>query len=571
MSTTVVLQSGSAQDTPVDSHSLATATSHLSTPSNKASRDDLDDLKFQNEATELTTVMPQKPASAYITVCILCMCVAFGGFVSGWDTGTISGFVNQTDFKKRFGEYSQSKDEYYLSNVRVGLIVAIFNIGNAAGALMLSKLGDMYGRCMGLMAVVLVYVVGIVIQISSVDKWYQYFVGRIVAGLGSGGVGVLAQMLISETAPKHLRGTLLGGWQVMVNCAILLGYCTNYGTKNYSNSIQWRVPLGLCFAWAIIMIVGMCFVPESPRYLIQVGKIEEAKRSLARSNKLTVEDPAVQCEVDLIAAGIELEKLAGSSSWGDLLSKKTKVFQRLVMSITINSLQQLTGCGYFFYYGTTIFKSVGMEDSFETSIVIGVVNFASTFVSLYILDRLGRRKCLLMGAAVMAVCMVIYATVGVTSLYPDGEDQPSSKAAGNCMIVFTCIYIFFFSNTWGPGCFVIISESFPLRVKSKCMSVATAANGLWGFLVGFFTPFITSAINFYYGYVFMGCLVVSYFYVFFFVPETKGLTLEEVEEMWHEGVLPWKSDSWVPSSRRGTDYDAEKLQHDEKPWYKRML
>ncbi|CAI6537483.1 AIS_HP2_G0021470.mRNA.1.CDS.1 [Saccharomyces cerevisiae] len=171
----------------------------------------------------------------------------------------------------------------------------------------------------------------------------------------------------------------------------------------------------------------------------------------------------------------------------------------------------------------------------------------------------------------MTACMVIYASVGVTRLYPNGKSQPSSKGAGNCMIVFTCFYIFCFSCTWGPVCYVIISETFPLRVRSKCMSVATSANLLWGFLIGFFTPFITSAINFYYGYVFMGCLAFSYFYVFLFVPETKGLALEEVDEMWIDGVLPWKSESWIPSSRRGTDYDNEKLQHDDKPWYKRML
>ncbi|CAI4356575.1 BAF_collapsed_G0012070.mRNA.1.CDS.1 [Saccharomyces cerevisiae] len=103
------------------------------------------------------------------------------------------------------------------------------------------------------------------------------------------------------------------------------------------------------------------------------------------------------------------------------------------------------------------------------------------------------------------------------------------------------------------------------------MSIATAANWLWGFLIGFFTPFITGAINFYYGYVFMGCLVFMFFYVLLVVPETKGLTLEEVNTMWEEGVLPWKSASWVPPSRRGANYDAEEMAHDDKPLYKRMF
>lgn len=551
----------------VDNHSSTGNYSNLSTPSIEKNKTNNAD----NEEEVREIAIPEKPASAYVTVSIMCLCVAFGGFISGWDTGTISGFVNQTDFLRRFGTYSASGDKYYLSDVRTGLMVSIFNVGSAVGCLFLSKLGDIYGRCVGLMIVVVIYMVGIVIQIASIDKWYQYLIGRIIAGIGAGGISVLAPMLISETAPKQIRGTLLACWQLMVTFAIFLGYCTNYGTKRYSNSIQWRVPLGLCFAWAIFMIIGMTLVPESPRFLVKVGKFEQAKHSFAKSNKLSVDDPAVIAEIDLLIAGVEAEEAMGTASWKELFSRKTKVFQRLTMTVVVNSLQQLTGDNYFFYYGTTIFQSVGMKDSFETSIVLGIVNFASTFFSLYSIDKLGRRKCLLLGAATMTVCMLIYASVGVTSLYPHGKDQPSSKGAGNCMIVFTCFYLFFFACTWGPVCYVVVSETFPLRVKSKCMSIATSANLLWGFLIGFFTPFITSAIDFYYGYVFMGCLVFSYFYVFLFIPETKGLTLEEVDEMWVDGVLPWKSNSWVPSSRRGADYDNEKILLDDRPWYKKMI
>ncbi|QID87020.1 hexose transporter hxt8 [Saccharomyces pastorianus] len=418
----------------VDNHSSTGNYSNLSTPSIEKNKTNNAD----NEEEVREIAIPEKPASAYVTVSIMCLCVAFGGFISGWDTGTISGFVNQTDFLRRFGTYSASGDKYYLSDVRTGLMVSIFNVGSAVGCLFLSKLGDIYGRCVGLMIVVVIYMVGIVIQIASIDKWYQYLIGRIIAGIGAGGISVLAPMLISETAPKQIRGTLLACWQLMVTFAIFLGYCTNYGTKRYSNSIQWRVPLGLCFAWAIFMIIGMTLVPESPRFLVKVGKFEQAKHSFAKSNKLSVDDPAVIAEIDLLIAGVEAEEAMGTASWKELFSRKTKVFQRLTMTVVVNSLQQLTGDNYFFYYGTTIFQSVGMKDSFETSIVLGIVNFASTFFSLYSIDKLGRRKCLLLGAATMTVCMLIYASVGVTSLYPHGKDQPSSKGAGNCMIVFTC-------------------------------------------------------------------------------------------------------------------------------------
>ncbi|KAL3230183.1 putative glucose transporter HXT5 [Nakaseomyces bracarensis] len=514
--------------------------------------------------------IPKKPFSSYIAISIFCLFIAFGGFVFGWDTGTISGFVNQTDFIRRLGS-TRSDGTHYLSEVRMGLIVAIFNIGCAIGGVILSKAGDMYGRKIGLIIVVVIYIVGIVIQIATINKWYQYFIGRIISGLGVGGIAVLSPMLISEVSPKHMRGALVSCYQLMITCGIFLGYCTNYGTKAYSNSVQWRVPLGLCFAWALFMIGGMTFVPESPRFLVEVGRIEEARRSIAISNKVTADDPGVTGEVELLESAVAAERLAGNASWGELFSTKTKVFQRLIMGAMIQALQQLTGDNYFFYYGTTIFQSVGMTDSFETSIVLGVVNFASTFVALYVVDRFGRRKCLLWGAASMTACMVVFASVGVTRLWPHGKGNGSSKGAGNCMIVFTCLYIFCFATTWAPIPYVLNSETFPLRVKAKCMAIAQASNWIWGFLIAFFTPFITGAINFYYGYVFMGCLCFSYFYVFFFVPETKGLTLEEVNTMWEEGVLPWKSPNWVPPSKRDASYDADAMMHDDKPWYKRLV
>ncbi|ODQ81895.1 hypothetical protein BABINDRAFT_6530 [Babjeviella inositovora NRRL Y-12698] len=502
--------------------------------------------------------IPKKPASAYMLVSCLCVMVAFGGFVFGWDTGTISGFVNMSDFKQRFGQLN-SEGEYYLSNVRTGLIVSIFNIGCAIGGIVLGRLGDIFGRRMGLIIVMCIYVVGIAIQISSTDKWYQYFIGRIISGLAVGAVAVLSPMMISETSPKHIRGTLVSCYQLMITLGIFLGYCTTYGTKSYTDSKQWRIPLGLCFAWAILMVIGMISMPESPRYLVEKNKLDQARKSIARVNKLQAEDPAVQHEVELIAAGIEEEQAAGSASWMELITGKPRIGYRVIMGIMLQSLQQLTGDNYFFYYGTTIFKAVGLNDSFETSIILGIVNFAATFVGLYVVERYGRRKCLLVGSVCMVACFAIFSSVGVTRLYPNGPDQTPSKPAGNAMIVFACLYICFFAATWAGGVFVIISETYPLRIRSKGMAVATAANWLWGFLIAFFTPFITSAINFYYGYVFMGCLIFSFVYVYFFVCETKGLTLEEVNEMYAEGVSPWTSSKWVPGSR------ALAVEIDQKP------
>ncbi|QID86241.1 hexose transporter hxt11 [Saccharomyces pastorianus] len=379
--------------------------SAVGAPSVKTEHGDSKD-SLNLDATEAPIDLPQKPLSAYTTVAILCLMIAFGGFIFGWDTGTISeGLVKKND-----------KGTYYLSKVRMGLIVSIFNIGCAIGGIVLSKVGDIYGRRIGLITVTAIYVVGILIQITSINKWYQYFIGRIISGLGVGGIAVLSPMLISEVAPKHIRepGPIVpaDGYD-----GYFLGYCTNYGTKNYHNATQWRVGLGLCFAWATFMVSGMMFVPESPRYLIEVGKDEEAK--------LSVDDPALLAEYDTIKAGIELEKLAGNASWSELLSTKIKVFQRVLMGVMIQSLQQLT-------------------------------EVWTPYVSI-------------VGAASMLCCFAVFASVCVTKLWPQGSSHQdiTSQGAGNCMIVFTMFFIFSFATTWAGGCFVIVSETFLLESNQE--------------------------------------------------------------------------------------------------------
>lgn len=520
----------------------------------------------EDEIIDQLPSLPEKSAKDYLLISFFCVLVAFGGFVFGFDTGTISGFVNMSDYLERFGELN-ADGEYFLSNVRTGLIVAIFNVGCAVGGIFLSKIADVYGRRIGLMFSMIIYVIGIIVQISASDKWYQIVVGRAIAGLAVGTVSVLSPLFIGESAPKTLRGTLVCCFQLCITLGIFLGYCTTYGTKTYTDSRQWRIPLGLCFVWAIMLVIGMVCMPESPRYLVVKNKIEEAKKSIGRSNKVSPEDPAVYTEVQLIQAGIERESLAGSASWTELVTGKPRIFRRVIMGIMLQSLQQLTGDNYFFYYGTTIFQAVGMTDSFQTSIVLGVVNFASTFLGIYTIERFGRRLCLLTGSVCMFVCFIIYSILGVTNLYIDGYDGPTSVPTGDAMIFITTLYIFFFASTWAGGVYCIVSETYPLRIRSKAMSVATAANWIWGFLISFFTPFITSAIHFYYGFVFTGCLLFSFFYVYFFVVETKGLTLEEVDELYAQGVAPWKSSKWVPPTKEemahSSGYAAEAKPHDQ--------
>ncbi|RCK67006.1 Hexose transporter 2 [Candida viswanathii] len=496
-----------------------------------------------NEANALDN----QPLSAYTGIIIMCFLIAFGGFVFGFDTGTISGFINMSDFLHRFGG-TRDDGTLYFSNVRTGLMIGLFNAACAIGALFLSKVCDIYGRRLGIMIAMIIYIVGIIIQIAAQHAWYQVMIGRIITGLAVGMLSVMSPLFISEVAPKNLRGTLVCCFQLMITLGIFLGYCTTYGTKVYSDSRQWRVPLGLCFAWALFLVGGMVGVPESPRYLVGKDRIDDARVALAKCNKISPEDPAIHHELQLLQAGVERERLAGNASWMTLFNGKPRIFERVFVGVMLQALQQLTGDNYFFYYSTTIFKAVGLDDSFETSIVIGVINFASTFVGIYVIERFGRRMCLMVGSVAMSACFLVYALVGSQDLYIHGADGPTRKPSGDAMIFVTSVYIFFFASTWAGGVYSVISELYPLKIKSKAMGMANASNWLWGFLISFFTSFITDAIHFYYGFVFLGCLFFSIFFVYFFVYETKGLTLEEIDELYATSIKPWQSGGWVPPS-----------------------
>lgn len=486
--------------------------------------------------SEIDLVEPQRVNEGWknhIFVSLLCLLVSFGGFVYGWDF-VISGFVNMDSFTAKFGSWSSEKGAPEFTTTRVGLMISLFNIGCAVGGVGLSKISDVKGRKAGLTTAMFIYIIGIMIQINA-NSWKMYAGGRVVAGLGVGTVSVVSPMFIAETAPNAIRGVLVSCYQLMITLGILLGYCATYATNKlyHMNEMQWKIPLGLSFAWAGLMIVGMMILPESPRYLLEQGEVNKALRAIAKVNRMDVDDDFVVEEMEKISSAIEKERQEGSATWMELLTGQPRLLSRLIIGITLQSMQQLTGVNYFFYYSTTILKSVGLEDSFVTSIILGAVNFGSTLLSLFTVERLGRRNTLIYGSIVMGACLLTYSVIGTKFLYPDGYDSPSNVGYGAGMIVVTCIFIFAFATTWGPGVFVVISETYPLRIRSKGMGIANAFNWIWGFLISFFTPLITFKIRFAYGFVFFGCVLSAGLFVFLMVPETKGLSLEDVDKMYH--------------------------------------
>jgi len=214
-------------------------------------------------------------------------------------------------------------------------------------------------------------------------------------------------------------------------------------------------------------------------------------------------------------------------------------------------MQQWTGINFIFYFGTTFFTQLGtIKNPFLISLITTLVNVCSTPISFYIIEKFGRRTIMIWGALGMLVCEFIVAIIGVT----DGSNDNAIKA----MIAFICIYVFFFATTWGPGAWVVIGEIFPLPIRSRGVGLSTASNWLWNCIIAVMTPYITSSVGggvdlgpkifFLWGSLCSLCLV----YAFFLIPETKGLTLEQVDRMMEE-VSPRKSSKWVPTTTYAQD------------------
>ena len=303
--------------------------------------------------------------------------------------------------------------------------------------------------------------------------------------------------------------------------------------------------MGIGFIFPVIMSIGIMFLRESPRWDYRHGKVEAARKTLALTYGTHEEHYEVVRELSEIREKFEAEQIGGKPPWYEIFTGP-RMGYRTILGMTLQALQQLTGANYFFYYGNTIFQGVGLENSYSTEMILGAINFGSTFLGLYLVDRFGRRRCLIPGAFWMFICFLIFASIGHFQYQPARLTGGDTKTPGNVMIVFTSLFIFGYAITWGPTIWVLIGEIFPSRYRAKSIGMATSANWTWNFLISFFTPYITSSIDFRYGYVFAACCFMGMLVVYFFVPESQGRTLEEIDTMYISRVPAWKSSSWQP-------------------------
>ncbi|KAH8105333.1 general substrate transporter [Cristinia sonorae] len=493
---------------------------------------------------------------------MLAVLASMGGFIFGYDTGQISDILLMHDFLLRFGQCTSSTDpsSCHFSDVRAGLIVSLLSIGTLFGALLGAKIADVLGRRRAMTTECTVFILGVIVQITAMRSWPQFAVGRLISGLGVGALSAAVPMYQAETAPPQIRGSLTATYQLFITFGILVAYCISIGTRDVSGSGSWRIVVGIGILWALILGIGILFMPESPRWLAAHGQFDKAKVAMARARGIPSAEAdsnwKINREVAEMRAALEYERNI-KAGWVDCFKPRDKQLYRTLLGMTLQMFQQLTGANYFFYYGATVFTSVGIEDSFVTQIILGAVNFFCTFGGIYVMEKFGRRMPLIIGGIWQSAWLFVFAAAGTAK---DPTDNPN---IGKLMIVSACMFIFGYAMTWAPGIWILIGETFPTRTRSKQASLSSASNWFWNFLLAFFTPFIIKAISFQYGFVFATCNLVGAVIVYFFLYESSDLSLEDVDAMYNDPrCKPWTSSRWAPEgfATRGDVAEAKKTE-----------
>ncbi|KAM7188056.1 General substrate transporter [Naviculisporaceae sp. PSN 640] len=493
---------------------------------------------------DLNRVEAPVTAKAYM----MCIFAAFGGIFFGYDSGYISGVMGMEYFIHTI----EGPGATALTSSNKSLITSILSAGTFFGALIAGDFADWFGRRVTVILGCLIFMVGVALQTASAGLGL-IVAGRLVAGFGVGFVSAVIILYMSEVAPRKIRGAIVSGYQFCVCVGLLLASCVDYGTQDRTDSGSYRIPIGLQILWALILAVGLFFLPESPRYFVRKGDLDKAAVALARARDQPIESAYIQDELTEIVANHEHEMAAvpqGNyfTAWANCFRgsiwKPSSMLRRVILGTSMQMMQQWTGVNFVFYFGTTFFQQLGtIENPFLISLITTLVNVCSTPLSFWTMERFGRRPLLIWGALGMAICQFIVAIMGTVA--------PDNDQAVKAMIGFICIYIFFFATTWGPGAWVVIGEVFSLPIRAKGVAMSTASNWLWNCIIAVITPYMVDSdkgnlgpkVFFIWGSLCTCCFV----YAYFLVPETKGLTLEQVDTMLEE-TNARNSSKWVPHS-----------------------
>jgi len=433
---------------------------------------------------------------------------ALGGMLFGYDIGVISGAIL---FIKKAFSLSAGMEEIVVSSVL---------LGSLAGAVAGGILADRLGRRKLLIITAIVFGLGAVgAALAPNTVWL--ITARVIAGIAIGVASFVAPLYISEIAPVAIRGKLVSINQVALTGGIVISYLIDYV---FAGSQAWRWMFAMAVIPAAAFGIGLMFIPNSPRWLAACGHMDQARAVLKR-----IRSPEnVEGELSEIQQSVKQQK----GNWSELFSPLLRM--AMIVGVGLAIAQQITGINTVIYYAPTIFKFAGLSSAsvaILASVGVGVVNVILTVVAMQLIDRVGRRPLLLVSLVGMAFSLFV---LGLAFSLPQ-----LSGSLGWIAVVSLMIYVGSFAVGLGPVFWLMLSEIYPLRIRGRAMSVGTVANWSTNFIVAVsfltLTQFLGKPGTF---WLFAIVSIGAWFFAFFLVPETKGKTLEQIEEHWRAGKHP---------------------------------
>jgi SP family arabinose:H+ symporter-like MFS transporter len=423
---------------------------------------------------------------------------ALGGLLFGFDTAVIAGATHALT------------DAYQLSHAALGLTVASALWGTILGALFAGIPGDRYGRRDSLRAMAVLYVLS-ALGCAFAWDWYSLVFFRLIGGLGIGGSSVLGPMYIAEIAPAKWRGRLVGFFQFNVVAGILLAYLSNYlmGLGNFG-AAEWRWKLGVSAVPAIMFFLLLFGIPRSPRWLAKKGRTAEARDVLRQIGEENVEG-----ELRDIVASIDADHGHADEP---LFQQKYRL--PIFLAVSIGMFNQLSGINAILYYLNDIFAKAGFSkvSGDLQAVAIGATNLLFTMIAMTVIDKLGRKTLLLVGAVGTAVCLA-----GVAFIFSTAQHE-------DWLVWLLVGYIAFFAFSQGAVIWVYLGEIFPNRVRAKGQSLGSATHWIMNAIISGVFPVLAArsgAVPFIF---FSAMMVVQLFVVLTVYPETKGVSLEELQK-----------------------------------------
>ncbi|GAA5860901.1 hypothetical protein JCM8547_003883 [Rhodosporidiobolus lusitaniae] len=458
-----------------------------------------------------------------------------GGVMFGCDISSMSAQLSNPYYLKQFNSPNSDLQ---------GGITASMPAGSFGGALINSWLADKIGRKRTIMLSGWLWCLGCVIQ-SAAHNVATLVAGRVIAGLAVGIASAVVTVYQAEISKPSIRGRIVSIQQLAITVGIFLQYFVQYGCSYIDGTASFRLPWALQLIPGLVLGTLMWIFPESPRWLMDHDRNEEALQILADIHaKGDTENELVKLEYTEIRQQIDFERTQAARSYLDLI--KPDVRRRVFLGMSEQMWSQLTGMNVMMYYVVYVMQSAGLNGRRSELIASAVqysLNVLFTLPALYYIDRLGRRPMLFYGAIAMAIWLCLVGALQAAfghAVEAAGSDTTTWRVEGNnnarnAIIVFSYFFVCSFAITWGPGSWTYASEIFPNRVRAKAVSFSTATNWVFNFALAYATPPAFRNIQWKTYMVFMTFNIVAAIHIFFMFPETKGRSLEEMEDVFNSG------------------------------------